>query len=152
MSALLQDLWPHQLELGIPLRFANLAPLGSLSLDAGCVSSKTGIEFHGPSHYVVCGTTECLQRCTGGTACLDKKNQMLDVKGVPNGATRFKARVWRGLGWRVQEVHYKDWDAVFNPRSDEQSAEFWEFLTSHVRALTRDLDDHEGNESKDRSS
>ena len=144
MSNLLQDLWPHQLELVVPVLISQV-PLCSLSLDAGCVSSKTGIEFHGPSHYIVCGTTECLERCTGVTACLDKKDLMLDVKGVPNGATRFKARVWRALGWRVQEIHYKDWNSVYKARAKEQSAEFWELLTSNVRALNRDIDVHESN-------
>ena len=121
--------WSHVRELMLPMTVGNM-PLGSLSVDMGCAESKVAVEFHGPSHYIVCGTLECTQRCT--IKCLDAHNEMNDVGGVEGGATRFKARLMEQLGWSVVAIHYKDWAAA---KTTNSSNEFLKGILTTLRGM-----------------
>ena len=65
-----------------------------LSLDMAQPSTKTAVEFDGPTHYL--------------------------KSGRPNGATTFKTRLLETLGWRVIRIPYFEWDEL-RTRNDKKA-------------------------------
>ena len=64
------------------------------SLDLAQPESKVAVEVDGPWHY--------LKDVSSG-------------ENVVNGATRFKTRVLRSLGWTVAHISFLDWDHKSEP-------------------------------------
>ena len=65
-----------------------------LSLDMAQPSTKTAVEFDGPTHYL--------------------------KSGRPNGATTFKTRLLEMRGWRVIHIPYFEWDEL-RTRNDKKA-------------------------------
>ena len=70
-----------------------------LSLDMAQPSTKTAVEFDGPTHYLLGGAS-------GSVRC--------------NGATAFKRRLLKILGWEVISIPYFEWNEV---RSSKETRE-----------------------------
>ena len=77
--------WSHRYEWCTP---------EGLSLDMAQPSTKTAVEFDGPTHYL--------------------------KSGRPNGATAFKTRLLEALGWRVIHIPYYEWDEL-RTRNDKKA-------------------------------
>ena len=77
--------WSHRYEWCTP---------EGLSLDMAQPSTKTAVEFDGPTHYL--------------------------KSGRPNGATTFKTRLLEALGWRVIHIPYYEWDEL-RTRNDKKA-------------------------------
>ena len=70
-----------------------------LSLDMARPSMKVAVEFDGPTHYLLGGASGRI---------------------TPNGATSFKRRLLRILGWEVISIPYFEWNEV---RSSKETRE-----------------------------
>ena len=77
--------WSHRYEWCTP---------EGLSLDMAQPSTKTAVEFDGPTHYL--------------------------RSGRPNGATTFKSRLLEMRGWRVVHIPYFEWDEL-RTRNDKKA-------------------------------
>ncbi|MEL6341468.1 MAG: RAP domain-containing protein, partial [Myxococcota bacterium] len=93
------DAGPSQLQRDVSEMLAQLGwshtfeheTVEGFSLDLADPDAKRAIEVDGPFHY--------LQDATTG-------------EYVVNGATRFKSRLLRRLGWDVMHVPFFEWDAL----------------------------------------
>ena len=99
VSAMLTEMgWSHS--------FEHVTQEG-ISLDLADPEAKRAIEVDGPSHY------------------------LKDVKSgdyIVNGATKFKSRLLRALGWQITHVPFFDWN--HKTRSERR-----EVLKTHLAAI-----------------
>ena len=75
-------------EIGWNHEFEHVTSEG-ISLDLADPEARRAIEVDGPSHYL---------------------KDVATGEYIVNGATRFKSRLLRALGWHITHVPFFDWD------------------------------------------